>query len=144
MPSEKKVVDFQKWSWPIIFIILIFDMVLALVTSFMNINLITSIYLLMLIYSLTSALLFMIVVEIFKLKLFTVIKISKYIKKPQIFEFGFFFFSFLATFFTIFAAGLFNNPEKFLEYLQSTWYFMGFYGIAFACGWYHYILRLDE
>jgi hypothetical protein len=97
----------------------------------------------MLIISFSSALFILLIVEFLRLKITVLLFLMNYKRKPRIFEFGFFFFSFLATFFTIFAAGIYNNPEKFFDFLQNTWYFMSFYGVAFACGWYHYILRLD-
>jgi len=97
----------------------------------------------MLIISFSSALIIFLILEFLRLKMTALLLLMKYKRKPRIFEFGFFFFSFLATFFTIFSAGVYNNPEEFLNNLQNTWYFMSSYGVAFACGWYHYILRLD-
>ncbi len=143
MAREKKAIDIQNWTWSIIVIIFLLDIILFSFVFLFPTPIISEIYIRMIIYSLSSALIVMIIVELFTLKLLTAVKMSEYSKKPRVFEFCFFFFSFLATFFTIFAAGLYNNPEGFLEYLQSSWYFMSFYGVAFACGWYHYILRLD-
>lgn len=141
--EEKKYIDLQKWSRSLIYILLIIDILLTLIVFSITVNDISKIYLFMLIYSISSAIIFMIIIEIFKVKLLTVLKLLTFEKKPRIFEFGFFFFSFLATFFTIFASGLYSNPENFLSYIEETWYFMTFYGIAFASGWYHYILRID-
>jgi hypothetical protein len=141
--KEKKYIDSQKWSRLLIYILLFVDILLVLSLFSFNITVVTKIYLYMLLYSISSALLFMVIVEIFRVKLLTLLELLRYTKKPRIFEFGFFFFSFLATFFTIFSSGLYNNPELFLNYLEKTWYFMSFYGIAFASGWYHYVLRID-
>jgi len=141
--KEKKYIDSQKWSRLLIYILLVVDILLVLSLFSFNITVVTKIYLYMLLYSISSALLFMVIVEIFRVKLLTLLELLRYTKKPRIFEFGFFFFSFLATFFTIFSSGLYNNPELFLNYLEKTWYFMSFYGIAFASGWYHYVLRID-
>lgn len=49
-------------------------------------------------------------------------------KKPKFLEFGFLFFLFFAT----------------LIATQDIWWFSVFYGIALACGIYHYILRVDD
>lgn len=141
--KRRKVIDSQKWSRTLIYVLLIIDILLILTVLSFEINEITKIYLFTLIYSLSSALTFMIIVEIFKIKLLTFLELIRYERKPRIFEFAFFFFAFLATFFLILASGMFNNPEEFLAYLEKTWYFMSFYGLAFASGWYHYILRID-
>jgi hypothetical protein len=141
--KRKKYVDIQNWTWRIIIILFIIASLLSFLLYTYNIEIVSKIYLYILLISVSSALVFLVALELLKLKITALLFLMKYKKKPRIFEFGFFFFSFLATFFTIFAAGLYNNPEKFLNYLQKTWYFMSFYGIAFACGWYHYILRID-
>lgn len=143
MPKKKIVKDLQNWTWTFIAILLVIDIILFIIRVITPISTFTEIYMNLLIYSLTSALVFMIIIEFFKLKLLTLLNMVKYVKKPRFFEFGFFFFSFLATFFTIIGVGLFNTSDAFLDFLRSSWYFMSFYGIAFACGWYHYILRID-
>ena len=141
--AEKEFIDIQRWIRSLIYLLLVLDLFLVLILFSLSLHIVTKIYLIMLIYSLSSAILFMALIEFFKIKLISVLKLITYEKKPRIFEFGFFFFSFLATFFTIFSSGLYNDPQDFLTYLQNTWYFMSFYGIAFANGWYHYVLRID-
>lgn len=143
--ERKKYIDTAGWSWKIIFLLLVIDFILGfLLFIFINdIDIVSKIYLFMLIISISSTLIVFLIIEFLRLKLTMLLFLMKYKRKPRVFEFGFFFFSFLATFFTIFAAGLYNNPDKFYDYLQNNWYFMSLYGVGFACGWYHYILRLD-
>lgn len=142
--EEKKYIDIQRWTRFLIYVLLVLDLILILLLFSISLNIVTKIYLIMLIYSLSSAIIFMTVIEFFKIKMLSLLKLAPFEKKPRIFEFGFFFFSFLATFFMIFASGLYNNPQEFLVYVQNSWYFMCFYGLAFATGWYHYVLRLDN
>ena len=141
---RKKTVDIQNWSRAAIYLLFIIDILLVLSFFSFSFTIISEIYLVMLIYSVSSAILFMTLVEIFKIKMVTFLELVKYEKKPRFFKFGFFLFSFLATFFTIFSARLYNDPLDFLKYLKYNWYFMAFYDIAVANGWYHYILRIDE
>ena len=65
-------------------------------------------------------------------------------KTPRIFEFGFFFFLFLATIFAGFAAAGYYISDVGFQVLLNFWYFTVFYGFAFSCGYYHYIRRLDN
>ena len=94
-----------------------------------------------------SGLLFIVLVEVllpFKDNLIKFIKPKDSNKTPKIFEFGFFFFLFIATLVACFAAAGYYISDVGSEVLRNLWYFTMFYGFAFSCGYYHYIRRLDN
>jgi len=69
----------------------------------------------------------------------------KYKKSPQIFEFLFFLFLFLATLFVAYM-GLYNNPtsvDNVLTFIQYNWLWILSYSFAIVFGYYHYFLRVD-
>jgi hypothetical protein len=64
-------------------------------------------------------------------------------KKPKkIFEFGFFVFLFLASYFVSFAASYRGNYDYF-NLLLYLFFMSFFFSVSFAFGYYHYIERLD-
>jgi len=94
-----------------------------------------------------SALLFIVLVEVllpYKDSLIRYIKPADTKKTPRIFEFGFFFFLFVATLVACFAAVGYYISDVGFKVLLNYWYFTVFYGIAISCGYYHYIRRLDN
>lgn len=82
------------------------------------------------------------IIEIFRKRLAA--WLNKFKKTPKIFEFGFFVFLFVATYFVTFAAAYLGNPQKLFSFIQSHWLWVSAFGFAFVCGFYHFVERLDE
>ena len=80
----------------------------------------------------------------FKDSLLKIIRPADSNKTPRIFEFGFFFFLFLATIVSGFAAAEYYTSDASFQVLLNFWYFTVFYGFGFGCGYYHYIRRIDN
>jgi hypothetical protein len=67
-------------------------------------------------------------------------------QKPKIFEYVFFVGIFISTVILSMAYGESNRTtiEGFINFLQFYGIFLVFYGISIACGYFHYIERLDD
>ncbi|GAF73032.1 unnamed protein product [marine sediment metagenome] len=80
----------------------------------------------------------------YKSKLPRVIRYLRMRKTPKLFEFIFFLTLFMATLAATFAAAGFYIEGQGIDVFYNYWWFSGLYGIAIACGYYHYILRIDD